>query len=80
MRRRWTILDAESRRQDIEGEGVVGVQPTIRPGQAFEYASRCSIRTPWGTMEGAYFLESPDGRQFEAPIGRFYLVAPAGRI
>lgn len=75
-KRRWEIIDANSERKVIQGEGVVGQQPTIAPGEAFEYASFCPIDTRWGTMEGTYTLELPDGSCFDARIGRFFLVGP----
>ena len=53
-RREWIILDAEGREERVEGEGVVGQQPVLRPGQTFEYASACPLRTPAGRMRGTY--------------------------
>jgi ApaG protein len=54
MARHWVIVDADGERQDVRGEGVVGQQPVLEPGQTFEYASFCPLGTPWGTMEGSY--------------------------
>ncbi|MFN0131095.1 MAG: Co2+/Mg2+ efflux protein ApaG [Phycisphaerales bacterium] len=76
--RRWRIVDAEGRERKVEGEGVVGAQPEIVPGETFTYASYCPLETPWGTMEGAYTmvaLNDPDER-FEIEVGRFFLIGP----
>jgi ApaG protein len=56
LSRRWVIVDADGERQEVQGDGVVGRQPTITPGAAFEYSSTCPLKTPWGTMEGEYTL------------------------
>jgi len=77
MRRHWVIVDAIGERQDVDGEGVVGEQPRLEPGDEFEYTSWAPIHTPWGTMEGSYSMRRDDGSHFEATIGRFYLVAEA---
>ncbi|MCC7389630.1 MAG: Co2+/Mg2+ efflux protein ApaG [Phycisphaerales bacterium] len=72
--RRWVIIDGDGHRRDVEGDGVVGQQPVIEPGDSFEYASFCPLPTKWGTMEGSYLIEGETGR-FWAGIARFYLVA-----
>lgn len=74
--RRWIIIDADGERREIEGEGVVGQQPLIQPGGSHEYASFCPLQTPWGTMEGVYFMQAEYGVTHEVRIGRFFLVAP----
>lgn len=76
LSRRWTIVDATGQREEVSGDGVVGQQPELAPGQSFEYASFCPLPTPWGTMEGAYTMQCDDGTRFEVNIARFYLVAP----
>jgi len=74
--RRWHIVDALGRGDDVHGEGVVGVQPFLEPGESFEYASHCILRTRWGTMEGTYqFVHSGADDRFDVHVGRFYLVA-----
>ena len=60
----------------MRGDGVVGEQPEIGPGESHEYESYCPLGTAWGTMEGRYLMEGDEGR-FEIEIGRFFLVAGA---
>lgn len=73
--RRWRIIDADGTAHDIEGLGVVGRQPEIPPGEAFEYSSYAPLPTAWGTMEGAYRIVPQHGEAFEAEVARFYLVS-----
>lgn len=74
--RRWVIVDADGEERVVEGEGVIGQQPVIPPGEAFAYASYCPLGTAWGTMEGAYLMEpASGGGPFEAVIARFFLVS-----
>ena len=73
--RSWMVVNSHGQREDVEGEGVVGQQPHLRPGQSFEYSSYCPLNTAWGTMEGTFRMERDDGEGFEAAISRFYLVA-----
>ena len=75
--RHWIIIDADGRREEVQGPGVVGQTPRLEPGQAFKYQSFCPIGTPWGTMEGSYTMQRDDGRAFEAKVGRFYLRLPS---
>ena len=77
LRRRWTITDAEGHVQEVEGAGVVGQQPTIRPGETYEYHSFCVLRTFEGSMEGTYLMQREDGARFRAQIPRFHLRAMA---
>lgn len=76
MSRRWIIVNAHGQRDEVEGEGVIGQQPHLAPGESFEYSSYCPLNTSWGTMEGAYSFEAGDAEPFEAQIARFYLVTP----
>ena len=76
LTRHWIITDAEENVQEVRGEGVIGQQPVLRPGESFEYTSGCSIATPVGTMKGSYFMQADDGRQFDAPIAEFTLEMP----
>jgi ApaG protein len=73
--RHWIILDADGHREEVRGLGVVGHQPLLKPGEAFEYTSGSRLRTPTGSMEGTYFFVKEDGEPFEVPIPRFVLDA-----
>jgi ApaG protein len=75
--REWSIVDGRGGRHEIQGEGVVGEQPVIDPGGAFDYVSGCPLTTPTGFMEGRYNMIAEDGRGFSVTIPRFPLVAPA---
>ncbi|MGF1549396.1 MAG: Co2+/Mg2+ efflux protein ApaG [Sphingomonadaceae bacterium] len=75
--REWTISDAEGVTHMVQGEGVVGEQPVIAPGGAFDYVSGCPLETPSGAMEGRYHLLAENGSTFAAAIPRFPLIAPA---
>ncbi|MCA9636536.1 MAG: Co2+/Mg2+ efflux protein ApaG [Myxococcales bacterium] len=75
-RRHWIITDAIGETREVEGEGVVGVQPLLHPGESFEYTSGCVLGTPHGSMHGSYTMLRPDGRCFEAPIHAFVLAIP----
>jgi ApaG protein len=78
--RHWTIIDGDGNVEEVKGEGVVGQQPRLAPGEGFKYTSYCPLRTEWGTMEGTYQFESDEGEPFPVMIGRFYLTkskAPA---
>jgi ApaG protein len=74
--RHWVITDAEGLVQEVRGLGVVGAQPTLEPGESFEYTSGASIATPVGTMRGSYQMLAADGTRFEAPIPEFTLSVP----
>ena len=74
--RHWIITDADNRTEEVEGEGVVGEQPVLKPGEGFRYTSGAVIETPVGTMHGTYQMVAEDGRTFDAPIPRFVLSAP----
>jgi ApaG protein len=76
MTRHWIITDAEGRRQEVRGDGVVGEQPHLKPGQGFRYTSGAVLQTPVGAMQGSYQMIGDDGRQFEAPIPPFRLAMP----
>jgi len=76
LSRHWLITDANGKTQEVRGEGVVGEQPYLRPGETFTYTSGAMIETPVGTMQGTYIMRSDDGDQFDAPIPRFTLSIP----
>lgn len=75
-RRHWIITDADGGVQEVRGEGVVGAQPMLRPGEEFEYTSWCVIGTSSGSMRGTYTMVRPDGESFEAEIAPFRLGLP----
>jgi ApaG protein len=77
MRRHWIITDSTGNVQEVEGEGVVGKQPVIEPGESHEYSSFSIIPTLEGSMEGTYLMRRPDGGLFRAQIPLFALRAAA---
>lgn len=76
--RHWLITDADGRTEEVKGEGVVGKQPRLQPGERFEYTSWAMLRTPFGTMRGSYQMVRPGGDAFDARIGEFALTQPHG--
>jgi ApaG protein len=74
--RHWIITDADHKVQEVKGMGVVGKQPTLKPGESFEYSSGASIATAVGTMRGSYQMVAEDGRHFDATIPPFTLSVP----
>jgi len=76
LTRHWIITDANGRVQEVVGEGVVGEQPYLLPGQGFRYSSGAILETPVGTRQGSYHMVSDDGHHFEAPIAPFRLAMP----
>jgi ApaG protein len=74
--RHWIITDANNKVEEVQGPGVVGEQPVLKPGEAFEYTSGCPIATPVGSMRGSYQCVAEDGTRFEAPIAEFLLSMP----
>jgi len=75
--REWAISDGRGVRHEVRGEGVVGEQPVLEPGESFDYVSGCPLTTPTGAMEGRYFMIGTDGARFAVDIPRFPLIAPA---
>ncbi|MFV0679907.1 Co2+/Mg2+ efflux protein ApaG [Ottowia sp.] len=73
--RHWIISDASGRTEEVKGLGVVGQQPLLEPGEAFEYTSGARLRTASGTMHGSYFCVAEDGQRFEVSIPPFVLDA-----
>ncbi|HYP66598.1 MAG TPA: Co2+/Mg2+ efflux protein ApaG [Steroidobacteraceae bacterium] len=76
MTRHWVITDANGKVEEVRGDGVVGEQPYLKPGQGFRYSSGAVIETPVGTMQGSYQMLGDDGAQFDAPIQPFRLAMP----
>jgi ApaG protein len=77
LTRHWRITDGRGMVNIVEGEGVVGEQPVIRPGGSHDYVSGCPLTTPHGSMEGFYTFRREDGSLFEVAIPFFPLAAPA---
>jgi ApaG protein len=77
--RHWIIVDARGRREDVSGPGVVGEQPVIEPGEAYDYVSGCPLSTPSGQMEGSYGMVDEGGMTFRVAIPTFELLSPASR-
>lgn len=75
LRRHWIITDETGKRTEVEGEGVVGQQPVLQPGDVHEYQSFCVLETFTGTMEGTYLMQRESGERFRAQIPRFHLAA-----
>lgn len=73
--RHWIITDADGHVEEVEGDGVVGEQPVLKPGGSFDYVSGCVLATSHGTMHGSYMMQA-DGEIFAADIPRFALASP----
>lgn len=74
--RHWVITDANGKVEEVRGEGVVGEQPRLQPGEHYSYTSGAVLETQVGTMRGAYLFHADDGTDFEAPIPEFVLSVP----
>jgi ApaG protein len=79
LTRHWIITDGFGRRQDVRGDGVVGEQPTLQPGQSFEYTSGCPLTTPSGMMQGSYGMVTSRGHHFDVAVPAFSLDSPHDR-
>ncbi len=76
INRHWRITDAHGRMQEVRGAGVVGEQPVLEPGEAFEYTSGTPLATPSGIMVGSYEMESVGGERFDVDVPAFSLDSP----
>ena len=76
LTRHWVIRDANGKIQEVHGDGVVGEQPHLRPGERFQYTSGTWLETSMGTMGGTYQMVTDDGDEFKAPIAEFLLSTP----
>jgi ApaG protein len=76
MTRHWVITDADGHVREVRGDGVVGEQPYLLPGQGFRYSSGAVLETPVGSMHGSYQMVGDDGARFDAPIPAFRLAIP----
>jgi ApaG protein len=71
--RHWIITNADGKKEEVRGPGVVGEQPTLKPGESFEYSSFCPLNTPFGMMHGTYQMRTETGEEFDAQIAPFTL-------
>src|SRR5579871_5162189 len=76
LNRHWVITDSNGKVHEVRGEGVVGEQPHLKPGQGFRYSSGAVLETPVGTMQGSYEMVTDEGTHFDAPIAAFRLAMP----
>ena len=76
LTRHWIITDANGKVEEVRGEGVVGEQPHLKPGQGFRYSSGVILETPLGVMQGSYRMVADGGEVFDAPIAPFTLALP----
>ena len=76
LTRHWIITDADGKIEEVRGPGVVGKQPTLKPGESFEYTSGCPLTTAFGVMEGTYQMVTESGERFDAKIAPFTLSEP----
>ncbi|MFN4313017.1 MAG: Co2+/Mg2+ efflux protein ApaG [Chitinophagaceae bacterium] len=77
LRRHWEIFDSNGSHREVEGEGVVGVQPVIEPGESYQYVSGCNLRTEMGKMKGSYQMENSHNlRTFDVSIPSFEMIVP----
>jgi len=77
LNRHWIIFDSNGTKREVEGEGVVGLQPVIEPGNHHEYVSGCNLKTDMGSMKGSYeMIRIVDGQKFKVNIPEFQLIAP----
>ena len=74
--RHWVITDANQKIQEVYGEGVIGQQPILKPGESFRYTSGTMLETPVGTMRGSYTMLAEDNNSFDAEIEEFLLSIP----
>ncbi len=78
LRRQWYIFDSNSEHREVEGEGVVGVQPLLNSGEQFQYVSGCNLRTEMGKMHGEYIMENQNNKEtFIVQIPSFEMIVPA---
>jgi ApaG protein len=76
LSRHWLITDANGKVQEVRGDGVVGEQPHLNPGEKFRYSSGAILETPVGAMQGSYRMQGDNGISFDAPIPPFTLAVP----
>ena len=79
LSRHWVIIDANGRREEVSGPGVVGEQPVLEPGETFRYVSGCPLATPSGMMQGSYRMATDAGETFDIEVPAFSLDSPLSR-
>jgi ApaG protein len=78
LRRHWQIFDSNGEHREVEGEGVVGIQPVLQPGEHYQYVSGCNLRTEMGRMQGTYKMENQHTKQlFDVNIPAFDMIVPS---
>lgn len=78
LKRHWHIIDSNGSKREVEGDGVIGKQPVLKPGQQHQYMSACNLETEIGQMFGTYLMQSKsDGRFFDVTIPSFDMIVPA---
>lgn len=73
LSRHWIITDGKGRTEEVKGDGVVGEQPVLKPGETYSYTSSCPLATPTGNMRGTYFMQGVEGRKYGVKIPLFFL-------
>jgi ApaG protein len=76
LTRHWIITDGDGQIQEVKGDGVIGEQPHLQPGEGFQYTSGTFMNTPFGTMHGSYQMQTDSGEKFDADIPAFQLTVP----
>jgi ApaG protein len=77
LRRHWFIFDSNGEHREVEGEGVIGIQPILKPGETYQYASGCNLKTEMGKMHGTYQMENQNNKQiFKVNIPSFDMIVP----
>ncbi len=77
LRRHWFIFDSNGEHREVEGEGVIGIQPVLNPSQQYQYVSGCNLKTEMGKMHGTYLMENQNNKeQFYVNIPAFEMIVP----
>lgn len=77
LRRHWFIFDSNGEHREVEGEGVIGIQPILKPGETYQYVSGCNLKTEMGRMHGTYLMENQNNKEtFKVNIPSFDMIVP----
>jgi len=77
LRRHWFIFDSNGEHREVEGEGVIGIQPVLKPGETYQYVSGCNLKTEMGRMHGTYLMENQHNKEtFKVNIPSFDMIVP----